>query len=1103
MTKHHTICPRPARLVTTIHVFVLEVLMLTLTVSASGQDSQFTFDPNGNLLIESPAVVVAPQILSQPQPQIVGPGELASFFVVVADSRALTYQWRFNDANISGATNETLLLQNVGATNQGQYSVVLVNPSGSVTSAPSMLWFDGDGDTLPDSWELANFGNLNQYGAGDFDRDGVSNSQEFLDTTSPTNRASARFRLTVSTDGGGLVQVSPALLSYTNGQTVTLTATPAAPNIFRGWTGDLITQSNPVTLIMTSNRNVLALFFGLYLMWTNRLNGDWHVAANWRPNVVPTSNDTVFITEGVTVTNNSVAECSRLFLGPSALNWPTLTGNGTLILYGDSVWMEGTMSGTGRTIVAPGATLSIAREPALNAVTLRTRTLENAGTTLWIGGNLDTDGGVITNRPGAVFEVQNASPLLSVSGFGLGRFDNAGTFRKTSLGTTTIGQFTAFNNYGDVEVQDGTLLLQGGGRNEGTMALHAGATLHLPGSTFNSTAGSSISGAGNLIVSGGTHNLAGLVHLEGTHTFSAGTANFTGDYSCTNNTIIVSSGTANFSGTGVIMPATVSLSGGSLAGSRALTVLNDFNWSGGTMSGSGWTVIAPGAVLNISSSAVHFLSGGRRLENGGTVLWTAGFLTMGGATITNRAGALFDNQTPVAVNSGGGNRFDNAGTFRKSVSAGTATWPVTFNNSGLVEIETGRLVLDGAGTNTSMIEIAAGASLNLSSGGAAFISTAGSSISGAGDFIVSGNATLSGLVNPGGTHTFSGGIANLNGNYVCTNNPATISGGGTTVNFNSTSAVTVVNFSSGTLSGSGVLNVLQTMNWSGGFMGGSGRTVIAPGAMLNFNNGADVTINTRTLENGGTVIWTGAGNLTASAAVITNRPGALFEVRNNAMLSPQGFQAWRFDNAGTFRKAIATGTTTFASGVSLNNYNTVDIRSGRLAANGGYTSRSNALLNCAIGGTNAGVGFGQLQVAGTVNLNGSLSVDLINGFIPATNDSFTVLTAGTRAGSFANFFYPSNEVTMQLSNTPTSVIVRVANVMPANLMFLHPQIAGSDVLLTWSSFSNSTYRIEFKTDLGSTNWDALPGDVIGTSNTASKLDSLTPSNRFYRVRIIP
>ena len=44
-----------------------------------------------------------------------------------------------------------------------------------------------------------------------------------------------------------------------------------------------------------------------------------------------------------------------------------------------------------------------------------------------------------------------------------------------------------------------------------------------------------------------------------------------------------------------------------------------------------------------------------------------------------------------------------------------------------------------------------------------------------------------------------------------------------------------------------------------------------------------------------------------------------------------------------------------------------------LAANGGYTSTTNALLNCALGGTTAGAGYGRLQVAGAVTLNGALN----------------------------------------------------------------------------------------------------------------------------------
>jgi hypothetical protein len=85
-----------------------------------------------------------------------------------------------------------------------------------------------------------------------------------------------------------------------------------------------------------------------------------------------------------------------------------------------------------------------------------------------------------------------------------------------------------------------------------------------------------------------------------------------------------------------------------------------------------------------------------------------------------------------------------------------------------------------------------------------------------------------------------------------------------------------------------------------------------------------------------------------------------------------GGSSSRFDNAGTFRKSASTGITTIESNTSFNNYGTVDIRSGILAANGGDTCSSNALLNCALGGTTVGSNYGQLQVSGLVTLNGAL-----------------------------------------------------------------------------------------------------------------------------------
>ena len=149
-----------------------------LALVGPAHSSQFLFDANGNFTAQAAESNSPPQILSQPQTKVVPPGASASFTVVAANTHNLAYQWRFNSDDITGATGDALLLANVSAVNEGPYSVVLVNSSGSVTSAPAALLLDTDRDGLPDSWEQTYFGGLGQKPTGDFDGDGVSNLDE-------------------------------------------------------------------------------------------------------------------------------------------------------------------------------------------------------------------------------------------------------------------------------------------------------------------------------------------------------------------------------------------------------------------------------------------------------------------------------------------------------------------------------------------------------------------------------------------------------------------------------------------------------------------------------------------------------------------------------------------------------------------------------------------------------------------------------------------------------------------------------------------------------------------------------------------------------------
>jgi hypothetical protein len=278
------------------------------------------------------------------------------------------------------------------------------------------------------------------------------------------------------------------------------------------------------------------------------------------------------------------------------------------------------------------------------------------------------------------------------------------------------------------------------------------------------------------------------------------------------------------------------------------------NWTAGTMEGSGRTFIPIGATLNVGGASGVSLK--RTLENAGSALWTGSgaMIMLGGgigSVVTNRPGALFHAQNAAQFFfAGGARRFDNAGTFRKSVSAGTTTVGVTFTNYGTVEIQTGTVLFSGSFHNNNVVNLSAGTTNRLAAGGSA-----------TGTFDTPATALMEWT---GGTFTLNPG-AQLNGAGL-----HKLNGGTVTANANLAVANLDLIHGSSALSGTGTMAVATMMNWTAGTMSGSGRTVIFSGAVLNLANSNFTTLQ-RTLENGGAVLWTGTANLGLLNGVITNR----------------------------------------------------------------------------------------------------------------------------------------------------------------------------------------------------------------------------------------
>jgi hypothetical protein len=614
-------------------------------------------------------------------------------------------------------------------------------------------------------------------------------------------------------------------------------------------------------------------------------------------------------------------------------------------------------------------------------------TLTDAGTIVHTGiGNLSISASNTLNIMDAhVYEIQADAGITGITA----TIIEAGSFAKTA-GTGSSFFTTKFQGVANIDVETGTFKIEASGASivsGGNFTVAAGAILDLTG-------GASVSYSGTLTGSGpGTVQFnGGILHIVttgATFSFPAGLFQWK-------------------AGILTIDP------GVTLTNADTVTVANAdqvvLNGNGSMINNGAW---------NQDGAANLFISAMNAITNNGT--WNFG----GDSAIT-----------------GSGGTFDNAGLVQKTGGTGTSFISTKWHGAMNVDVESGKfqMAADLSSTVTNgTVTVARGAVLDLAGAGTVnytgdfagsgagtvqlnggivkIVATSGSSGASfsfpaemlqwrAGILTVNSDASLTiadamTLSNPDELNLNGGGPVTINGTviesgagglFISANNHVTVTAIGVWVTQSNagirgssaafvnagllkksagsgTSALNLPFSNTGTVEvDSGTLAPSNTSQVSGTPLT-AGTWNVLGGATLNLNSGVNLTTNNATIIlDGANPLFTNIANLSANGGALALLDGAAF-TRSGSLSN--------------------TGALTIGQGAIF-------------TVTGNYTQGTNATLEIQLGGTPDTGLYGQLNIGGTTNLDGTLALTLVNGYIPTTGDAFLIMTYGSRNGDFAN-----------------------------------------------------------------------------------------------------
>jgi hypothetical protein len=338
----------------------------------------------------------------------------------------------------------------------------------------------------------------------------------------------------------------------------------------------------------------------------------------------------------------------------------------------------------------------------------------------------------------------------------------------------------------------------------------------------------------------------------------------------------------------------------------------------------------------------------------------------------------------------------------------------------------------------------------------------------------------------------------------------------------------------------------------GRFSGSQGTATLAGGTL---------TVDGLFLTNTASRFVFNSGTLNARGASVTN--GQPFVVGNGTLSATYILQGGIHAFANTLRiaaNASLTGTGTISATVTNAGSIAPGLSAGRLNVNGNLVLQPTSTLRFELGGYIQGTDYDHLNVAGSVSVTGTLALSIINNFITTMTNgaSFTVLTANSISGSFANATNGSRLVTSDgfgnflvsyggtalvlgdfkavdtdgdglpdwweqtyfgsvtgatagadsdgdgLSNLQEFLAGTVPTDSSSALRIVAILTSGPDILIRFSSASGKRYLVEYKNGLSDTSWSTLMDNIPGNGSILQIIDPGAASlpRRFYRISLI-